>query len=121
MSPKEMRYGCKVENKVYFVKCLDELKILKIYTGYYLLVEIMDIMINQGVNSGSFSRLIYPHVAEKYGKSDCTIERNIRSLINKCWDDELMRKLKTYYPDTRKPTCREFIFLVKNYIVNAIT
>ena len=120
MSPKEVRYGSNIAGKVYFVKQLDELGFQKKYIGYYLLIELMEILINQERRIVSFSKEVYPLIARKYGKTDCTIERNIRSLINKSWNKDLMEKLGTYYPEERKPTCREFVYLVKNYIVYKI-
>ena len=120
MSPKELKYGKEIERGIYFSKQLDNLGVYRKYTGYYLLVEILRILINSEHKIVSFSKEIYPFVASKYGKTDCTIERNIRSLIQKCWTFEMMEKLKTYYPENIKPTCREFISLIVNYIEEQI-
>ena len=120
MNTKEIRYGQNIENKIYFVKKLDELGIERKYTGYYLLVELMEILINQNLKVVSFSKQVYPIIANKFGKTSCTIERNIRSLIKNSWCEELMIKLNVYYVGVKKPTCREFIFLVKNYILKQI-
>lgn len=116
MSPKELKYGKNIENKIYFVKQLDDLGIKKKYLGYYLLIELMEILINQEKRIKSFSKQVYPIIAKKYGKTPCTIERNIRSLIEKSWSVELMGKLNVYYIESKRPTCREFVYLVKNYI-----
>lgn len=120
MSPKEKRYGSKIASKIYFIKQLDCLGVDKKYLGYYLLIEIMELLINQDVRVYSFSKNIYPIIAEKYGKTPCTIERNIRSLIEKCWNRDMMEKLEVYYVDDRKPTCREFVFLVKKFVTKNI-
>lgn len=120
MSPKEMKYGQKVANKMFFLKVLDELELNKKYMGYYLLVEIEEIMIEKQERVKSFSTQIYPQIAQKYGKTPCTIERNIRSLIDKCWNNNLMIKLNTYFIEGEKPSCKEFIYLVKNYILKQI-
>ena len=121
MSPNELRYGKNMENKIFFVKILDELGINKRYLGYYLLIEMMEIMVNNEKRIKSFSSEIYPLIALKYGKTSCTVERNIRSLIEKCWNRDLMEKLNTYYPEGIKPPCQTFIYLVKNYITNKIS
>ena len=81
----------------------------------------MEFLINQEIETKSFSKEVYPKIAMKYGKTACTVERNIRSLIDKCWCCELMEKLNVYYADGEKPTCRAFVYLVKNYICNKIT
>ena len=120
MSAKELRYGQNVANKVYFVKVLDELGIQRKYMGYYLLIELMEVLVNQDKKITSFSQQVYPIIAEKYGKTACTVERNIRSLIEKNWSYDLMTKLNVYYVDGERPTCREFIYLVKNYILKQI-
>ena len=120
MFTKEIKYGKNIESKIFFVKKLDELGISKKYLGYFLLVELMEILINQNSVIVSFSRDVYPQIAEKYGKTVCTIERNIRSLIDKCWDISLMEKLNVYYAENKKPSCRVFIYLVKNYVIQNI-
>ena len=120
MNTKELKYGQSIEKKVYFVKKLDELGIQRKYTGYYLLIELMEILINQETKVNSFSKEVYPMIADKFGKTSCTIERNIRSLIKNSWCDDLMVKLNVYYVGLKRPTCREFIFLIKNYILKQI-
>ena len=120
MNTKELKYGQNIENKIYFVKKLDELGIQRKYTGYYLMVELMEILINQNFRVNSYSKQVYPMIAEKFGKTACTVERNIRSLIKNSWCEDLMIKLNIYFVDAKKPTCREFISLVKNYMIKQI-
>ena len=120
MFTKEIKYGKNIQTKIFFVKKLDELGISKKYLGYFLLVEIMEILINQNKKIISFSKEVYPQIALKYGKTVCTIERNIRNLIDKCWNEEMMEKLNVYYVENKKPTCREFVYLDKNYITKTI-
>ncbi len=120
MTAKEMKYGETIASKVFFIKVLDELGIQRKYMGYYLLIELMEVLVNQEKRVKSFSQEVYPIIAEKYGKTACTVERNIRNLIQKSWNEELMLKLNVYYVDNEKPTCREFIYLVKNYILKCI-
>ena len=98
MTTKEIKFNKNIERNIFFIKQFENLGISKRYTGFYLLIEIMQILINEERRIVSFSKEVYPMIAEKYGKTDCTIERNIRSLIEKCWTFELMEKLNTYYP-----------------------
>ena len=118
MSNKEVKYSKIVTENVYFVKQLDNLGISRKYLGFYMLIEIMNLMINKRMYISSFSRQVYPIVAEKYNKTCCTVERNIRSLIERTWNYNLMEKFHSYYPEGEKPTCRDFIFMIKNYITN---
>jgi len=120
MSNTERKYSNIVAKNKFFVKQLDNLGFNRKYLGFYMLIEIMGILINEGVRVTSFSKQVYPIIANKYGKSCCTVERNIRSLIMKSWSVDLMQKLQKYYPESFKPTCRDFIFMIKNYISNQI-
>jgi len=120
INTKEMKYGKMIETKIFFIKQLQYLGINCKYMGFYSLIEILEILVNTKRVVKSFSREVYPEVAQKYGKTVCTIERNIRSLIMKSWSVDLMQKLQKYYPESFKPTCRDFIFMIKNYISNQI-
>ncbi|MBQ8615406.1 MAG: sporulation initiation factor Spo0A C-terminal domain-containing protein [Clostridia bacterium] len=117
MTSKERKYGTIIADKVYFIKQLDSLGIDKNYTGYFMLVDIESMLVNQKDRVFSFSKEIYPIVAKKYNKAEFTVERNIRNLIDKCWTMELMEKLNHYLPDGQKPTCRDFIYMIKNFII----
>ncbi|MBQ9795412.1 MAG: hypothetical protein IJW36_00425 [Clostridia bacterium] len=119
MTAKEYKFKDKISGKVYFTKQLDILGIDRKYTGYFVLVEILNIMINEIEGKvRSFSKKIYPIVAERFNVADYTIERNIRNLIDKCWSKEMREELN-YDLDT-KPKCQDFIYIVKEYIENKI-
>lgn len=118
MNPKQKRYNERIIENRFFSKMLDNLNIHKNYTGYFFMLDILDILINQKMQVKSFSRQVYPIIAKKYSKSECAIERNIRSLIDKCWNGFLQQKLNV--TTNKKPTCCEFIKLVKNYIYKQI-
>ena len=120
MSPKEMKYKDNVAGNIFFLKQLDNLGIDRKYTGFYLLVEIMQVLINEEKRIKSFSKQVYPKIAEKYGKTNCTVERNIRNLIEHCWCKEMMIQLNTFFPEGKRPTCGEFVYLIKNYIKEQI-
>lgn len=99
-----------------------EYKLLKIgfrndKIGYYYLIDILDILINEGRIVHNFSKEIYPEIASKYNRNICTIERDIRSYINALWDIVLKDKLADFWMDSARPTCRQFIFLLKTYIM----
>lgn len=120
MNTKELRFGHHVSGLIFFKLKLEELGIKKKYTGYYYLVEMMNILINEDKKIKSFSREVYPMLAEKYSTNECTIERNIRSVIKKCWSNELMEKLNVYYPNEKRPPCRKFVFLIRDYMLKQI-
>lgn len=121
MLAKQSKFKAVIMGKVYFVKRMDLLGISNKYSGYFELIEIMNILINE--RSGrvdSFSREIYPIVAQRFNVGAHTIERNIRNVIDKCWSLDLMKTLNVYRIDSDKPTCQEFIFMIKNYMEKSI-
>ena len=120
MCKKYDRYGKLIQGNKYFISQLNYLGFRKNYTGYYYLVDILDILINQGARVKSFSRQVYPIIAEKYNKSECTIERNIRNLIDKNWTEKTQKKLKDVWNKPTKPACRDFIIMIKTYILSQI-
>lgn len=120
MNTKEQRYLDFVADKIFFINVLTSLGIEKTYTGFYFLVEILDKLINQSVDTRCFSKDIYPKVALKFNKSDCVIERDIRSLIDKCWSEEMRIKLCSSWEENKTPSCIKFVLMLKSYIINLI-
>ena len=116
MTAKEAKFGYLIKDNIYFMIQMDDLGIRRKYTGFFQLIEIIKVLVNDGVMVSSFSREVYPVVAAHYGKSVCTIERNIRNLIDKCWSKEMMEKLNVYFPENKKPSCQQFIYMCKNYV-----
>ncbi len=117
MNTKEQKYQDKMSPNYYFSKKLKDLGITPCYMGYYYLVDIMDMLINRGKHVHSFSGEIYPYVATRYEKSPCTVERDIRNIINLFWSDKLKAKLDGYWLQERKPKCCEFIYILKSYMI----
>lgn len=117
MGLKEEKYGIRAQSHLYFAKKLNTLGIGKAYMGYYYLIDIMDILINKNQPIKSFSGQVYPVVAEIYGKGSCTIERDIRDIINSLWSIKLKDELTMFWDKERKPRCCEFIYILKNYII----
>ena len=122
MTTKEMKFYKNIENKLFLVKKLKCIGVDNKYTGYFFLVEIMYILINELPHRIiSFSREVYPLVAERYNVSVCSIERDIRSVIEKCWSQEMAAKLNVFRLSSDRPCCRDFIFMIKNFILRQIT
>ena len=121
LTTKEIKYGGIVNSNIFIIKKIDELGLNKRYLGYFMLVEILNVLINQECNMFySFSQKLYPQVAIMFNKTPCTVERNIRNLIDKCWSKTLMIKLNMNLENGAKPKCRDFIFAVKTYLENQI-
>ena len=112
------KYGDVVAENLFIATKLDELGVASNYIGYYYLIDIFEITINGQREVKSYSREIFPIVSQRFSKTTCTVERNIRVLINKCWNEEMSKKLKYFYKENLKPTCCQFIALIKNYILS---
>lgn len=121
MNHKVEQYTEKISSNVFFIKTLDRLGIKKKYTGYYYLVDILDLVINKGMKTNKFSKKIYPLVADKYHKTECTIERNIRSVISRCCDEKFLDKVDDVYSCEKAPTCCKFIRIIKDFIMAQIS
>ena len=121
MTTKEKLYGDVVKDKVYFIKQFDYLGLNKSYTGYFMLIDTVCLLMEIDKRIISFSKEIYPIVANKFNKTSCTVERNIRNLIDKCWSQKLIEKLNLNLKVEEKPVCRELINIIKNYLINTLT
>jgi len=104
----------------FYIKRVKELGITPNYMGFYYIIEILDLLLNEGMIVRSFSKQVYPMLAKKYNKKEITIERNIRNLINKFWEPKLKNELMCLWLREEKPTCCEFIYILKNYILKEI-
>ena len=119
-SPKNIEFDAGAEKLVYFKLILERLGVKKKYIGYYCLLESLDVIINGKTQVRNFQQEVYPYVSAKMKVSQWTIERNIRNLIDKSWSYSMMERLGVYYPEGKKPACRQFIFLVKRYIEKSL-
>ena len=120
MHTKEIRYGNVISDKLYFSKCLTCLGFSKHYLGFFYMVLILDLLINKNVPAKSFSKNIYPMVAKIYKKAECTVERDIRILLNNCDHNMLYQHLNYDYNKNGKLKCCGFIKLVKDYVLNSL-
>ncbi len=120
MYKNEDVYSKIVPKNYYFQKKLNEIGITKKYNGYYFLLEILEDLVNNSKTIKSYSREIYPEIARKYGKNECSIERDIRSIINVMWDKRLKEKLGRFWNESYRPSCCEFYNIMKDYLLEDI-
>ena len=104
----------------YFDYRLRDIGVPRKYVGYYYIIDILDLLINSGKDFKCFSREIYPYIAEKYQCGVSTIERDIRNCIDKYWETDDRCNLRFFWHKDEKPTCKEFIFALKHYIMFSI-
>lgn len=104
----------------YFDYRLRDIGVPRKYIGYYYIIDILDLLINSGKTYRCFSREIYPYIAEKYNCGESTIERDIRNCIDKYWESEARQNFSYFWRKDKKPSCKEFIFTLKSYIMYSI-
>lgn len=76
---------------------------------------------NEPINSRVLSTHIYPLVAEKFEVTTSSVERNIRTAINKNWEragDEIKSDMFGLFSVNKqwKPTNSEFILIIADMI-----
>ena len=79
--------------------------------GYHYLMESIQLALEDERNLIQFTKTIFVKIALKYDTDPANIERNIRTLIDQCWNSpykEELLKIAPYRLD-KKPTVGEFI------------
>lgn len=120
MCNKQDSYFKHVLKNYYFNKRLLRLGIETKYIAFYYLSDMMQTLINEECTVRSFSKQVYPALAEKYNKSLCTIERDIRNLITIKWETNMKDKLSQYWIDEEPPSCCQFIKIIQQYLIDDI-
>ena len=120
MREKVLKYREQVQSKIFFRMVLARLGLNNKYAGFYYMVELLDIVLNQGVGSRSLYKNAYPMMDEFFNVSDLTIERNIRHMLKQCWNDSMAEKLKPYWNERVRPTCKKFLKAVSDYIIHLV-
>ena len=117
MHSKDLKYGSMVKKNEFFKKRLKDVGAKKSCTGFFISVYILELIINQKLEIKSFSKSLYPLVAEKFNKHISCIERDIRTLISSSWNNNMKNKLSKVANFNKKPTCRKFILSMVEYIM----
>ncbi|MCI5509690.1 MAG: sporulation initiation factor Spo0A C-terminal domain-containing protein [Oliverpabstia sp.] len=90
------------------------LGIHRTYKGYHYLVTTLELAATDDHNLLFLSKNIFPIVARKYNTTVYCVERNIRTVIQNCWNSpcrEILLEMAPY-PLTKIPTVSEFIDLL---------
>lgn len=66
----------------------------------------------------SISKLLYPEIAKAYRTTNCSVERDIRTVIKICWERGNRSLLQdiAMHPLLTKPTTSEFLDILVAYI-----
>ncbi len=120
MTKNERKYAHIISSNLFFDRALDGLGVSRKYLGYYYILDIMNMLINDKKAIRSFSREVYPLLAEKYDKQAMSVERDIRHFIDKNWTKEMRDGLYPFWSSEEKPTCCRYIYMLKSYILTKI-
>lgn len=100
---------------------LNRLCVTPNYNGYMYLREAIKMAVCEPINSRGFSTKIYPKIAEEFGVSPASVERNIRTAIIKSWE-RTTASIKAemfglFTANTQwRPTNSEFILIIADLI-----
>lgn len=95
---------------------LRDCRVTSRYKGYYYLPEAVQILKRHENRHLRITNDIYPAIAEKYCTSIDCVEHDIRTVIEKCWNNnkEFVQSI-IGYEALRCPSNREFIDCVAYY------
>ena len=87
------------------------------YKGYHFVAEAVQMTMELQEKPVKITKDIYPNLSKKFKSTPSNIERDIRTVINICWEmnrkglDEIAG-----YPLISKPTNSEFVDMVAYYL-----
>ncbi len=88
--------------------------------GYLYLVDSIQMALEDEKNLIQFSKIMFGKIAEKYDTDASNVDRNIRTLVDQCWNSafqEDLQKIASYRLE-KKPTVGEFIDILYWYVKN---
>lgn len=88
------------------------------YQGYRYLTYAISLCLKDEDYLLGVSKLLYPEIARAFQTTTCSVERNLRTVVNVCWDRgnrELLEAI-SLYPLLNKPTTGEFLDIVTGYL-----
>lgn len=88
------------------------------YRGYQCVLEAVELARKDLANLEQITKRLYPAVAQSCGTTSRCVERNIRSVISRCWvkNRSYLEKLAGYHL-IEKPTNGEFLGIITLYIL----
>lgn len=96
---------------------IEKLGITSKYRGYFFVTDAIDLVMNAQDKPIKITKDIYPYLARKYKTTPMNIERNVRAVINICWETNKkgVNELAGH-PMTYRPTNSQFIDMVAYYL-----
>lgn len=101
------------------IEIIRKFNITSRYNGYYLLPEAIEIAKDNYGSCIKITKDIYPVLAQRHRIPDKRIERNIRTVIEKCWENNraLMEKIAGKELEV-PPSNGEFLDFMAYWLLN---
>lgn len=86
------------------------------YRGYFQVIEATMMYVENTESYLMITKEVYPAVAKKLNDNPINIERNIRLVIKRCWENNqaLLRSIANY-PLPKRPSNSEFLDILAYY------
>ena len=88
------------------------------YRGYRYLVSAISLCMEDEDYLLGISKLLYPQIARAYDTSVSSVERDLRTVINVCWERgnrQLLEEI-SLYPLMNRPTTGEFLDILMHHL-----
>lgn len=88
------------------------------YRGYRYLNYGLSLCIEDENYLLSVSKLLYPQIAKKYQATSSSVERDLRTVVNVCWERGNRQLLQSIAlcPLSTRPTSSEFLDILADHI-----
>lgn len=88
------------------------------YQGYRYLTYAIYLCLENEDYLLSVSKLLYPEIAQTFQTTAYSVERNLRTVVNVCWErgNRMLLEDISFYPLLSKPTTGEFLDIVSGYL-----
>lgn len=88
------------------------------YQGYRYLLYAITLCLQNEEYLLSVSKMLYPEIAHAYQTTACSVERNLRTVVNVCWERGNRSLLEniSLCPLSDKPTNGEFLDILTEYL-----
>lgn len=88
------------------------------YQGYRYVVYAVRLCLEDEDYLLSVSKLLYPEIARTFRTTSCSVERNLRTVVNVCWERgnrDLLEQI-SLYPLLSRPTTGEFLDILTEHL-----
>ncbi|HAP21101.1 sporulation initiation factor Spo0A C-terminal domain-containing protein [Frisingicoccus caecimuris] len=99
---------------------LKALGIRRTYKGYYYVADAVRLVMEDASLLLYISKSLYPEIARIHNTTINCVERDIRTVVKRCWGSEYADILESMagIPLYEKPTSGEFIDILSSYLLS---